>query len=358
MSWVAVGVAAVGVGVSAYSAYSAGEGSGQTMSSSGQFRDAKQYASAQSKLNKEQAKLALKMYPEFAQAQLQATDKLMTLALRRYPEFAAAERTATTEQRNTDLGDFQRNSDDWAAALDAISPSYQQLGVEAGRGGAGTPLLDYLNLQAFAAGPSDLRSTLEQQALYELQFGGALTPEEERMAAQSSRAAWSARGLVNSNPAITAEVLDRDYLARARLRERQQMGINAQQVGQSEDSANRAFATGVQAQNEAAQGNWRNFLVNASQAEINPVISAGMTRTNVNPYGLFGASNAVPSPYGMSSVFATAPQIAHGVQAVQPLYMTNFAAAESRANAQANATAALGSGLTSTGASMYTTRTY
>lgn len=348
MSWVAVGVTVVGTAASAYSAYSASKGSGQSMpSSTTQLGDARAYAQAQERLNERQAQRALELYPQFVDAQMSA-------ALHYYPRFAASERKETTKTRDTDLSDFTRNAPGWGDALGQLSPAYSAMGKEA-KGSAGSPLLDYLNMQAFDAGPSDLRRELTKQALYDLSFGGTLTPEEERMAQQSSRAAYSARGLVNSNPAITAEVLNRDYLSRERLRERMQMGINAQQVGQSEDSANRSFATGVQAQNEAAQGNWRNYLINASQAQINPVLQAGMQRTPVSP---IATANAMPSPYGVSSVYAGAPQIAAGVNAVQPLYMTDFAAAESRANASANAWGAVGGGLTKTGGSLYASSLY
>jgi len=50
-------------------------------------------------------------------------------------------------------------------------------------------------------GPSAIEDELGRQALSELQLGGALTPEEQRAASQSARAAYSARGLANGSPA-------------------------------------------------------------------------------------------------------------------------------------------------------------
>lgn len=358
MSWVAVGVAVVGTAASAYSAYSASNGSGQSMPTAGmQLGDAKKYASYQAGLDQDSAKRALELYPEFAQQQLVAQQNFMKAALAAYPGFAEAERDATSLQRHDDLRDFRKNAGGWESQLEKISPAYAAIGGEVSKGG-GSPLLDYLNAQAFQAGPSALRTQVGNQALYDLSFGGSLSPEEERMAQQSSRAAWSDRGLVNSNPAIADEVLSRDYLSRQRLQERMTMAINAQQIGQSEDSSNRAFGTGVQAQNEAATGNYRNWLLQASQAQVQPIVQASMTRTPVSPYGAFGASGAAPSPYGVASLYSAAPQIAQGVQAVQPLYMTDFAAAESRANAGANAIGAIGGGLTKSASSIYATGAY
>ena len=62
---------------------------------------------------------------------------------------------------------------------------------------------------------------LDDRALYELQLGGALTPEEERAVQQSAREAWSARGQVGGVPSAVTEVLDRESYARQRMRERE-----------------------------------------------------------------------------------------------------------------------------------------
>lgn len=97
-------------------------------------------------------------------------------------------------------------------------------------------------------GPSDIERELNQQALSELRMGGALSPEEQRAASQSARAAYSARGLATGSPAAVAEVLARDSFGRQRMQERRAFAgaVDAQRTARrSADaaSANNLFNT-------------------------------------------------------------------------------------------------------------------
>jgi hypothetical protein len=56
----------------------------------------------------------------------------------------------------------------------------------------------------------------------ELALGRSLTPEQERNAQQSARAAFAARGMAGSNAASAAEILNRDAAGERRLNERRQ----------------------------------------------------------------------------------------------------------------------------------------
>jgi hypothetical protein len=80
--------------------------------------------------------------------------------------------------------------------------------------------VDQLN-QASMQNVPEISRLLNQQALSELQLGGKLTPEEQRFAQQAAREAYAARGMVTSDAASLAEVLNRDTLAQARLQQRQ-----------------------------------------------------------------------------------------------------------------------------------------
>lgn len=76
--------------------------------------------------------------------------------------------------------------------------------------------------------PSALSGALNQSALSGLSLGGSLSDEEQRMATQGAREAYSARGLVAGRPAATAEVLNRDAYSRQRLQERQNFGLQVE----------------------------------------------------------------------------------------------------------------------------------
>jgi hypothetical protein len=71
-----------------------------------------------------------------------------------------------------------------------------------------------------AAGNQQLIEELGRQALEEVQAGQSLTPQELRQAQQSSRAAFSARGLGMGNQAVADEVLRGYQLGRQRQSER------------------------------------------------------------------------------------------------------------------------------------------
>ena len=112
-------------------------------------------------------------------------------------------------------------------------------------------LLSVLNENAMGAGPSAISQALQQSALDELALGGRLSADEARMVDQRSRSAFADRGLVRSNPAIVAEVMNRDAAQRGRLNERRGFaaGVNQQLMG--ELAQNRDFAANVEQLNGA-----------------------------------------------------------------------------------------------------------
>jgi len=67
---------------------------------------------------------------------------------------------------------------------------------------------------------TEIEAELRRQALSELQLGRSLSPEEERMAQQSGRAGYAARGMAVGQGSALAEVLNRDSLATARQDQR------------------------------------------------------------------------------------------------------------------------------------------
>lgn len=84
---------------------------------------------------------------------------------------------------------------------------------------------------AESGGPSELQRTLEQQAMQGLAMGRNLSPEDIRNSQQSAREAFAARGLINTNAAVAAEVLNREALGRQREQERQAYAGQVEQAG-------------------------------------------------------------------------------------------------------------------------------
>jgi hypothetical protein len=79
-----------------------------------------------------------------------------------------------------------------------------------------------------------------------LALGSSLSPEQIANATQAARAGYSARGLVQSNPAVAAEVLSRDQYGQQLLASRQQFAGGVQQMGQAENQQQVANAMGLQ----------------------------------------------------------------------------------------------------------------
>ena len=77
------------------------------------------------------------------------------------------------------------------------------------------------DLDPAAADPTSIERELYAQGELELALGRLLSPEQERAAQQSARAAFAARGLGTSLGSSAAEILNRDAAASARERERQ-----------------------------------------------------------------------------------------------------------------------------------------
>jgi hypothetical protein len=117
------------------------------------------------------------------------------------------------------------------AAANTRTPMFQQTaGQVMGQLGTTDPLL----------------GQMQGMASQGLALGSSLSPEQIANATQQARAAYSARGLVQSNPAVAAEVLNRDQYGQQLLAQRQQFAGGVQQMGQAENQQQIANAMGLQ----------------------------------------------------------------------------------------------------------------
>jgi hypothetical protein len=260
-----------------------------------------------------------------------------------YPGIARAERQATSDQRGGDLQDLRRFGGKLMQALDKAQPGFLSslgaLNQRVASAGERTGLLGMLNLQAMDAGPSDIRAELDRQAQSDLALGGALSPEEERMATQAARQGWADRGLMGSNPAVVQEALNRDSLSRQRQAERRSFASAVLNQGMAEDAQNRSFMLGTEGQNQAATNAERGFVsqaVGINQQALSPLLQFLQSRAVVSPAMGAQMMSAAPNTQGQSQGLL-AQLLGYGQDAAN----TNFNAMESRNNSAANNSAAL-----------------
>jgi hypothetical protein len=104
-------------------------------------------------------------------------------------------------------------------------------------------------------GPSDIQQSLEREARADLALGGSLSGEQVRNSQQAAREAGAARGLINSNSTVAAEILNRDAASSARRNERRGFATAVDQKGFGERQQGFANAMGVSGafQNYGAQ---------------------------------------------------------------------------------------------------------
>lgn len=115
---------------------------------------------------------------------------------------------------------------------------------------------------------------LLSQSQRELAAGRSLTAEEQRIADQSARSAYAARGMALGNQAIGAEILNRADVANQRYQLRLQNATNAAQVGMSQQELLRSAqaqryqqAMGREELSAATQQNAFNQALQRGQAE-------------------------------------------------------------------------------------------
>lgn len=291
-------------------------------------------------------KLAMKsqmLDQQAAQAQLQTQQSFTKSLMNMYPQLAQAERQATTDQRRGDLADLRRFGTGIMQTLGRVNPGFASsltaLNNRVANAGQRTGLLGLLNTEAMNAGPSALRTGLEQQAAADLALGGALSAEESRIASQAARQGWADRGLMASNPALVDEALNRVQLSRARQNERRGFAAQVMQLANAENAQNRGFQLDTEGMNAQQLGQERQFLAGATQvnqAALSPVLQFLSNRATVTPATAAGVMNAAPNTVG-SSQGILAQLLGYGQDAAN----TNFNAIESRANSRANNNAAM-----------------
>jgi hypothetical protein len=213
-------------------------------------------------------------------------------------------------------------------ATDQLIAAEEQA-AQLGRIGDYTEQLGYTAAQDLEG--TDIERELGNQALRDLQLGRALSPEQERQAAQQARAGMSARGLGVGTGALAAEILNRDSYASQREAERRNFAGSTNQmlVG------NRANRIGM-------VGNILGQSANTRQNQANLRTALAGANLTVDPYARalapgagMGSSTLGQSGQMIGNTYNTATQMAGNVASF------NANMLDSRYNSYMNNNAAL-----------------
>lgn len=168
--------------------------------------------------------------------------------------FAQTDVQAGEARRKAEMGTVNRLYPEYRETLMRNSPE-----LEAATG--------EFNRQISEVGSSEIEDELNRQALHELHLGGQLTQQEIDDVAQSSRSAWSQRGLVNSSPSAAGEVLDRIAFQNARKNERRVFAQSVDGMTNARQGQDRQFITGSMGTASALFDPFNRLFPQGSQAE-------------------------------------------------------------------------------------------
>jgi hypothetical protein len=161
-------------------------------------------------------------------------------------------------------------------------------------------------LQA-ASAPSAIEAQLQRDAESELALGRSLTPEQQREASQSARAAFAARGLGASMGSSAAEILNRDAYGQQRL------------------DARRGFAAGVNTMDLARRE--RRVGLAGAYMDMDPY------RQSIGPAFQLGLGTLGNTTQQVSGIFGNSLRMGAGVET----FNTNMAASNRNAILNNNA---------------------
>lgn len=168
------------------------------------------------------------------------------------PAARAAYLAANPELTRT-MGSLEGNV---TAGLNRAAPQVSIGPLGSATHATGGPLLTQLEQDASAnlGQVSPLQLEMQRQAMQQLSADGQLSAQDQRGVTQATRQAMADRGMALGNSAIYQEALNTDALQRQRRTEAQQAALGIDAAGQSQIAANRGYAQGVQAQDQALSG--------------------------------------------------------------------------------------------------------
>lgn len=170
-------------------------------------------------------------------AQKQAAPELLALSRQYIPEYAKLESEVATQIAQADLARTQGLMPGYAG----LESDYARMRQEAQQKALQERGAGFVGAYQAAGGAQDLLSGLRKYAEQQQAMGGELSPEEQRMIDQQTRAGYAARGTALGGQSNLAEVMNR-YAARTG-RERERQGYAAQTAGFLQQQAAPAMAS-------------------------------------------------------------------------------------------------------------------
>ena len=231
-------------------------GGGTTIQASG----APNYNESMRDILKAQVEMAPEVYkqeaiyqPKYAELQAQTQgylgEQALAQAAKLYPQVAEIENQYTAANRAAELQQLQQTLPEYQKAFSALTPGYQEAlgsagqlaqqsmqrslqapeltafeqGVQGPQMRSGLENIDQGVVNQYVGtmpGMGDYANYLAESSRQELMAGRGLTPEEQRIADQTARSAYAARGTALGGGAVGAEILNRSQVANQRYQER------------------------------------------------------------------------------------------------------------------------------------------
>jgi hypothetical protein len=214
-----------------------------------QINLAPQLYNAEAEYQKKYNALQIEQQKAMAQANIETSAQLYPQVSKIEAAYNAANRAAEVKQLETSLPQFQaafnKLTPGYAEALDstgqlarkAMNNALEQPNLSAYEQSVGGPQMrsnlgqidtGIVNQYVGAMpGMKDYANYLAKYSRTELEAGKSLTPEEQRLADQSARSAYAARGTALSSQAVNAEILNRSDLSNQRYQQRLANAANA-----------------------------------------------------------------------------------------------------------------------------------
>lgn len=265
-------------------------------------------AQNQAFLGQEALTQAGKLYPQVAQIEAQ---------------YGAANRAAELQQLQTTLPEYQK-------AFSSLTPGYQeslaasgQLAQQSMQRSLQAPQLtafeqgvrgpqmqsglnrinqgvvnQYVNTMP---GMGDYANYLAQSSAQELMAGKSLTPEEQRMADQSARSAFAARGTALGGQAVNAEILNRASVQNQRYQQRlanaqsaagQIQAIYQPALAEANQRQQAGLQYGLSAQQQAFQQALSRGQAEQGRLQAGTAIQAGQAQLGAGAMGQLQAAQA------------------------------------------------------------------
>jgi len=198
-------------------------------------------------------------------------------AARLYPQIAQIEDQYSKANRASELQQLQTSLPEYQKAFSSLTPGYAEALSSAGqlaKNSMARSLVDP-NLTDYSGGVDSIDSQnrlggymdfLRNSSMQDLSAGKSLTAEEQRMANQSSRSAFAARGTALTSQSANSEILNRADVSSQRYQQRLANAANA--AGQIQSIQGQSFGQSLQREQAQQQRAMASQQIQAGYAQL------------------------------------------------------------------------------------------